>query len=530
MPVTAPVRAVAVAVAAAAVLSLPRWLPARIVALRTRVFARVNGEEGITVPGDLVGVERFREIYSHPAAGGRSRGAALSDLFWYWLSPGAELHQEHLEAGERYDAVARATRGFLSVPRVEAEELTRRCVGRALRDAGGLVRLRDLMMPVWAEFYYELVFGEPCPPVARDLIVGNADDVVTALKCCGLRHMDRRDRLTRHLAGLLPRVRDRLPAGLSAREQALYLQGTFFNTAVVQMSEATAHLLMVLAQHPDAQAGVLAGDERGDERHLDRVISETLRLYPLFGVAHRVTTGDIPLDERTTIPAGSVLCFDYPAFHREGFPDPDRFDPGRFGMDRSHSDYSHLDRPGRLRPGQLRPEPGRSGRGDLGQDGPASDRPASDRPAPDRPASDRPAPGCPASDRPRPDRPPVRELNHIPFGVAANRPCPAWRLAPITMRVAAREVLRAYALDSSASHTRSMPNRGPCLLVPRGAPRGAAHRATLVFVRFRDRWEDVWRSLVQLVLGTYMVWDARRQRLCERHFAEADRRAAAPSR
>ncbi|MFF3443817.1 cytochrome P450 [Streptosporangium sp. NPDC002721] len=491
MPVTAPVRAVAVAVAAATVLSLPRWLPARVVALRSRVFARVNGEEGITVPGDLVGVERFREIYSHPAAGGRSRGAALSDLFWYWLSPGPEMHQEHIEAGERYDAVARATRGFLSVPRVEAEELARRCVARALRDAGGLVRLRDLMMPVWAEFYYELVFGEPCPPTARDLIVGNADDVVTALKCCGLRHMDRRDRLTRHLVGLLPKVRDRLPAGLSDREQALYLQGAFFNTAVVQMSEAMAHLLMVLAQHPDAQAGVLADDERGDDRHLDRVISETLRLYPLFGVAHRVTTGDIPLDGRTTIPAGSVLCFDYPAFHREGFTDPDRFDPGRFGTDRSHSNYAHLDRSG-----QARPEPDRSGQ------------------------------ACPGPDR----SPKVRELNHIPFGVAANRPCPAWRLAPITMRVAAREVLRAYTLHSSASHTRSMPNRGPCLLVPRGVPEGAAHRATLRFVRFRDRWEDVWRSLVQLVLGTYMVWDARRQRLCEHHFAEADRPAAAESR
>ena len=55
------------------------------------------------------------------------------------------------------------------------------------------------------------------PAQARDLIVDNADDVVTALKCCGLRHMDRRDRLTRFLtdrleAGGLPHE---LPAGLS---------------------------------------------------------------------------------------------------------------------------------------------------------------------------------------------------------------------------------------------------------------------------------------------------------------------------
>ncbi len=147
-----------------------------------------------------------------------------------------------------------------------------------------------------------------------------------------------------------------------------------------------------------------------------------------------------------------MLCFDYPAFHRAGFADPDRFDPGRFDPDRA-------------------------------------------------------------------DRP-VKELNHIPFGIAANRPCPAWRLAPIAMRVVAREVLARYVLDSSVSHTRSLPSRGPCLLTPFGA----RHRPgpALAYLRVRDRWEDVWRGLTQLVLGAYMVWDARRQRLCERHFASAE--------
>ncbi|KAB8193199.1 cytochrome P450 [Nonomuraea phyllanthi] len=429
----------ALALALAALAGLPWWLPGRIVALRVRLFNRINGDEGIPVPGDLVGVDRFREVYSHPAAGGRSRGAALSDLFWYWLSPGPEMHQEHLEAGERYDAVARTTRRLLAVPRVRAEELTRRCAARALTGLRGPVRLRDVMMPLWAEFAYELVFAEPCPREARDLITGNADDVVSSLKCTGLRHMKRRLRLTRYLLGRLSQVRVPLPDGLTPLEQAYYLQGAFFNTAVVQLSEAMAHLLMVLARHPAAQQEA----RTGDDRHLDHVIDETLRLYPLFGIAHRITTAGIPLGEHDTIPAGSVLCFDYPAFHRAGFDDPDRFDPSRF-------------------------------------DGPS------------------------------------RELNHIPFGVAANRPCPAWRLAPIAMRTAAREVLRRYVLDTSATHTRSLPNRGPCLLTPVGEPRRV--RAALALMRVRDRWEDVWRSLVQLVLGTYMVWDARRRRLCHRHF------------
>ncbi|WP_433336691.1 cytochrome P450 [Spirillospora sp. CA-294931] len=443
---------VALAVVAVAV-SSPWWLPGRVVALRVRLFARLNGDAAIPVPGDLVGVERFKELYSHPAAGGRSEGAALSDLFWYWLSPGPEIHQEHIEAGGRYDAVARATRGFLAVPRREAEELARRCVAAqvgvagGMRAGGGLVRLRDLMMPIWAAFYYELVFGRPCPPEARELIVANADDVASALTCCGLRHLKLRLRLTAYLSERLGEVRRPLPEGLSPEEQALYLHGAFFTTAVVQTSEAMAHLLLEFARRPDLQDRARADE---DDRFLDQMMAETHRLYPLFGIAHRITTADIDLGDGVEIPAGSVLCFNYPEFHRAGFADPGRFDPGRW-----------------------------------------SERQGS------------------------------RDANHIPFGVAANRPCPAMRLAPIVMRAAAREILRRYALASSATHTRSLPNRGPCLLIPRDG-RTSAARPILVFVRLRDRFEDVWRSLVQLVLGTAMVLDSRRLRLCEHHFSGAE--------
>ena len=430
---------------ALAAASLPYWLPDAVVAARMRIFRLVNGDEGIAIPGPEVGAEHFAEVYGHPAANGRSRGAALSDLFWYWLSPGADIHQEHLEPGPRYEAVAAVTRRMVARPRTAIEALATDCTARVLDEraiAGArLVRLRDLMMPVWAEFAYELVFGERCPRHARDLIVGNANDVVTALKCTGLRHMARRTRLTRFLVERLergPEPTRPLPDGLTAEQRALYLQGTFFNTAVVQMSEAMAHLLMVLAQHPEAQQRV------GDEQYLDRVIDETFRLYPLFGIAHRIASADIEVDGRT-LPEGSVLCFNYPAYHRAGYDDPEEFSPERWER------LSH------------------------------------------------------------------RDAAFIPFGMPGNRPCPARGLAPVAMRAATHEVLRRLTLATSASHTRSIPNRGPCVLVPRGA---RAPRTLLAFMRIRDRWEDVSRSLVQLVLGTYMVWDARRQRLCERHFAD----------
>jgi hypothetical protein len=432
--------------------SMPYWLPRLVVALRVRIFAWVNGDEGIPVPGRQVGLDDFKRVYADPAANGRSRGAALSDLFWYWLAPGPQVHQEHLEPGPRYDAVARTTRTILARPgKDEWAALVARCTVSVLAAQGiedtTPVRLRDLMMPVWAEVYYELVFREPCPARVRDLIVANADDVVSALKGTRLRHMKRRDRLTRYLlarieAGTVP---VELPTVLSTVEQAYYLQGAFFNTAVVQMSEAMAHLLMVLATHRDIQDRLRA--DPTDQDRLDRVIDETLRVYPLFGVAHRITSAPIPLPGKDSIPTGSVLLFNYAAYQHAGLADGDAFDPDRW----------------------LRLTP--------------------------------------------------PEVNHIPFGVSANRGCPARGVAPLGMRVATREVLRRFALASSAGHTRSLPNRGPAFLTP--LPGAGPHRVRLALLRVRDRWADLWRSLVQLVLGSYMVWDARRQHLCQTYFADS---------
>src|SRR6516164_7491173 len=138
-----------------ALLSSPYWLPGLVLRLRNRIFTAVNGEEGIQIPGKLVEASRLKQVYSHPAANGRSRGAALSDLFWYWLAPGPEVHQEHLEPGEGYEEVARTTRRILGISRRTAEETAAQCTVRALNRAdicnAKLVRIRDLIMPVWAE-------------------------------------------------------------------------------------------------------------------------------------------------------------------------------------------------------------------------------------------------------------------------------------------------------------------------------------------------------------------------------------------
>ncbi|MEU4164702.1 cytochrome P450 [Actinoplanes sp. NPDC026670] len=413
-----------------------------VVRLREWIFRRVNGTEGIPVPGPLIGAEHFERVYSDPAADGRSRGAGLSDLFWYWLAPGPQMHQEHLEPGDRYQTVARTTRRVLAVPHTRSDELataaTRRILDPLPRDRTSFIRLRDLFMPVWAEVFHELVFAESCPSGVRELIVANAHDVVTALKGLSLRHMGRRDRLTRHLlarieAGTCPVV---LPPPFTAQETAWYLQGAFFNTAVVQMSEAMAHILLCAAGY----------DTDLSDDSLDRLIDETLRVHPLFGIAHRITSAPIVVGE-LTLPAGSVLLFNYLAFQRTGPAADDTFDPQRWKTLKT------------------------------------------------------------------------REAHFIPYGVTANRACPARGAAPVMLRAATREVLRRFTLASSVKHTRSLPSRGPAYLTPIGRPGPTPGR--LLALRRADAVADVGRTVKQLVLGTWMVLDARRQRLCATYFEEA---------
>ncbi|MEU8661037.1 cytochrome P450 [Actinoplanes philippinensis] len=413
-----------------------------VVRLREWIFQRVNGTEGIPIPGPLIGAEHFEQVYSHPAADGRSRGAGLSDLFWYWLAPGPQMHQEHLEPGDRYQTVARTTRRVLAVPHARSDELataaTRRILDRLPAERTSLVRLRDLFMPVWAEVFHELVFAEACPGEARELIVANADDVVTALKGLSLRHMRRRERLTRYLlgrieAGTCPVV---LPPPFTAQETAWYLQGAFFNTAVVQMSEAMAHILLCAAGYPTDLS----------DSSLDRLIDETLRVHPLFGIAHRITSAPIAVGD-VTVPTGSVLLFNYLAFQRTGPASDDTFDPQRWKT--------------------LKP----------------------------------------------------RQAHFIPYGVTANRACPARGAAPVMLRAATREVLRRFTLASTVRHTRSLPSRGPAYLTPIG--RAGPTPGRLLALRRADAVADAGRSVKQLVLGTWMVFDARRRKLCATYFEEA---------
>lgn len=434
------------------IVTLPFWLPAKVIQVREYIFQRINGDEGIPIPGKEIGIERFKEVYSNKHVSGRSQGAGLSNLFWYWLSPGPELHQEHLEDGPQYEALSEVTKQILNISKEETLKKVNHSARKILEDIAKvkrwrLIRLKDWFVPFWADYYFNLVFDEDCPKQARRLLCRNANNVSSALKACSLRKMDTRNELTTYLMEKLKSKKCRaiFPESFTLEQQALFLQGVFFNTAVVQMSDAMAHVFLALARHQKVQRKL--GNDINDSKYLVHVIDETLRLYPLFGIAHRITKEKIQSVGEPPICKGSVLLFNYPAYHQHGFEDPDKFDPDR---------WEKIVR---------------------------------------------------------------NEANFAPFGFQANRPCPARKMALITMRETTKSVLQENKFYTSVGHTRSMPNRAPVLIVNRTIKIPALIKYTVLgWILCRDKWEDVFRSLKQLFLGTFMVWHAKQLKLTDRYF------------
>lgn len=111
-------------------------------------------------------------------------------------------------------------------------------------------------------------------------------------------------------------------------------------------SSGLVFTLWLLALHQDAQEQIyeeikqLTAEKNGEEfttqdyftmKFFDRVLKESLRLYPPVPFIGRQSTHDMIIDD-VLIPVDSLINIHVYDQHRdpEQFPDPERFDPDRF--------------------------------------------------------------------------------------------------------------------------------------------------------------------------------------------------------
>merc|ERR1719253_115183 len=94
------------------------------------------------------------------------------------------------------------------------------------------------------------------------------------------------------------------------------------------------HASLALAQNPEVADRLSALDV--PLQYCKGFLNECFRLWPLFGIAHRITTQDITLPEDsgakagTVVKKGTVVCFNYPAYHSQGYDEPNKLLPERW--------------------------------------------------------------------------------------------------------------------------------------------------------------------------------------------------------
>nr|AQQ12674.1 cytochrome P450 [Locusta migratoria] len=121
----------------------------------------------------------------------------------------------------------------------------------------------------------------------------------------------------------------------------------FFVAGFETSSTATSFTLLELARNPDIQSklrdeintvlkensGVISYDTIAKMTYLDKVVSESLRMYPPVPFLNRECNQDYKIpDSDVVLEKGTPVALSVIGLHRDPshFPDPDRFDPERF--------------------------------------------------------------------------------------------------------------------------------------------------------------------------------------------------------
>lgn len=110
---------------------------------------------------------------------------------------------------------------------------------------------------------------------------------------------------------------------------------TLFTAGHETTANALTWAFYLLAHNPDVDARAAQALARGDRGPIDRIVKETLRLYPPAWIIGRESREDVTLVDGTFVPAGTTVFVAPLLLHRraEFFPQPDRFDPDRWLAD-----------------------------------------------------------------------------------------------------------------------------------------------------------------------------------------------------
>jgi hypothetical protein len=288
------------------------------------------------VPNARISGKQVEKLLAHKHLAQKGE-TVFRNTIRYFHDP-VDCHQENMEESPLYASLARSTARMLAV---EPDDLRRLAQHRMAKDFSrlllpgfrfGILRLRDILFPLTTRLLYEVLFQRPCSDETARILSDSGQNVLKSSK--GLALPDRR---MRRLA--LECVGEDLQSNPKAQRffegsdlapeiRAKHILGVAFHTGSIQVVEFASHVLLELAKQPEIVSRIRT--EPHNTGHVDTVLMESLRMFPLTGMTNRIATQDVMLENGARIRRGLQVLFDFKSHQRVGYEDPDVFRPERW--------------------------------------------------------------------------------------------------------------------------------------------------------------------------------------------------------
>lgn len=313
-----------------------RWIYRKVksVALTKREAIFAGNEDAIILPDNLLTPQEIKSLLQANQYKGKNITRRLIE---YFHSP-IDCHPENMVTDQTYAELMKVVYPILSINKAESDKILSDIYERRERTCfseknSGFAIVRNEIIPLMVQFFHIRVFNKPCTKEILNLLSNNVLSFKETISFISLPDIKVRQQVLSYIRSqcddvTISRFNVEKEAKISHEQISKLIMGVFFHTGVIQISEFVAHTIIALAQNEKVQNRLR--NNLSDDGYLRRVLEESLRLYPLFGITNRIAEKDFELKNRQIIPKGMNILFNFVKCHALGFKNPTEFDPDRW--------------------------------------------------------------------------------------------------------------------------------------------------------------------------------------------------------
>ncbi|MCB5306968.1 cytochrome P450 [Yersinia massiliensis] len=304
-----------------------------------------GGEDFILLPYENVTGHEIKSLLRDNQYKGKD---VTRKLIEYFHSP-VDCHVENMEVGELYKELKKIIQPMLVVSQDEMDsilyDIFKRRGFQFFNDKeSGVSIVRNEIITIMVEFFHIKIFGRPCSNEILELLSKNVISFKETISFISFPDVEVRKTVLRYIRSqcdldVIYDLKSKKSIGVNQEIVAKLIMGVFFHTGVIQISEFVAHTIVALSQNVNFQ--VRLKENMNDNDLIKRILDETLRLYPLFGITNRIAEHEYHTSHGVIIPEGINMIFDFLACHEKGFEHPDLYDPDRW-LERDQLDDCYM--------------------------------------------------------------------------------------------------------------------------------------------------------------------------------------------